>query len=161
ETIQIAIVVKNDLLRSGLKTLLNRPNHNIHLHGVYAVLNEYERSNQHCSQQQLLILDDSCTMKPFQTIEKLVHHFPQLKIIILSHILSEKYIQQILDAGAYGFFYTQDRFEENLLIGIRNVIAGEPYLSPKVALLPYAQANEVLNLTDHAVLELMALGYTT
>lgn len=163
DAIQIVIVVKNDLLRKNLQMLLSRPSSktNIQLQGVYTALADYERSEVAWINQQVLILDDSSVVKPIQTIEKLLRHFPHLKLIVLSDILSEKYIQSILDTGAHGFLFKQDRFEDNLFLGIRNAIDGQQYLSPKAALLPYTQQNTSLNQTDMAVLELMALGYTT
>jgi DNA-binding NarL/FixJ family response regulator len=161
DTIQIAIVVQNDLLRCGLETLLKRANNHIQLEGVYSVLPDYERFQQQAPSQQILILDDNCTAKPLPTIEKLRQHYPQLKIIILSDFLGEKYIYRLLKAGAYGFLYKQDRIEDNLLLGIRAVIEGHQYLSPKASLLPYSQSNEALNSTDFSVLELLAQGKTT
>jgi DNA-binding NarL/FixJ family response regulator len=161
DTIQIAIVVQNDLLRCGLESLLKRANNHIQLEGVYAVLPDYERFQQEAPSQQILILDDKCTAKPLPTIAKLLQHYPRLKIIILSDFLGEKYIYRLLKAGAYGFLYTQDRIEDNLLLGIRAVIEGHRYLSPKASLLPYSQSNEALNSTDFSVLELLAQGKTT
>jgi DNA-binding NarL/FixJ family response regulator len=111
----------------------------------------------------LLLLDDDvqANRSPVTAVAQLRSQHPPLQIIILSDCLSEYYIQRLINAGVAGFFYKDDRLEDMLIHGIQAVAAGQLYLSPRAAALPYSGGKrDELKPTDLAVVDLMYQDYT-
>lgn len=115
----------------------------------------------------VLLLDDdlprSLDIGPL--INRLLSQFPHMAITILSRRLIATYIKKLLDYGATGFIYKEDRLQETLTTAIETVWNGDIYLSPKASALPYMEKTSAptitsLNPHDVEVLKLLADGHT-
>lgn len=160
--LKVGVVAANDLVRSGIKSIISSNNHNIQIVGSFQSLAECEAFLQRQS-IPILILDDALpgNIKPMEVVSRLYNHHPLIKIVILSDYLNEYYIQRLIDYGAVGFIYKDDHLTETLVSGILTIAAGHIYLSPQASGLPYRRINdEILNQTDIAVLQLLASGMT-
>jgi DNA-binding NarL/FixJ family response regulator len=66
---------------------------------------------------------------PVETIQGLVQRVPGVRIMVFTSFGEDEVVRATLDAGAIGFLLKDARREE-LLLAIRNVAAGQPYLAP-------------------------------
>jgi len=57
---------------------------------------------------------------------------PRIKIVMLTHHEGETFVEQAIQAGAEGYL-SKDSDPSELLIALRAVTRGDPYISPKVA----------------------------
>lgn len=120
----------------------------------------------------ILLLDIS--MPPgengLQTMRRLAHDYPELKVIFLTMHEEESYISLALEAGAKGYI-VKNSPDQVLLDGIRKVAQGAFYLDP---MFDYSQAtiselvkgnkptSKVARLSkrEQELLPLIALGYS-
>jgi DNA-binding NarL/FixJ family response regulator len=108
----------------------------------------------------VLLEDDAAGSKPIPCVRRLLQRYPELKIVIMSDFLNEIYIQRLMNSGAKGFLYMQDRLEDILPLCLCTIASGYPFLSPQASALPYYRLIfHNFNRTDLAVLELMGIGY--
>ncbi|MAS35341.1 MAG: hypothetical protein CL610_15120 [Anaerolineaceae bacterium] len=159
--IKLVVVAANDLIRSGIQLLIHAAP-SIELIQAFSSIHPCEQYlKQH--RANVLLLDDALPghLIPTQTIGALHERYPTLGIIVLSDHLSEHYVQRLIDHGASGFIYKEDRLEDSLVVGILTVADGHIFLSPQASALPYGRMMDgQLNRTDMEVLELIARGYT-
>ncbi len=57
---------------------------------------------------------------------------PRIKIVMLTHHEGETFVEQAIKAGAEGYL-SKDSDPSELMIALRAVTRGDPYISPKVA----------------------------
>ena len=160
--IQLAILAADDLVRQGLCMIVQHGQRNIHVIGTYAHLSDYQEDLK-ADEAHILLLDDAVLSyaSPMLLMPRLLADCPRLKVIILSELLSERYIQQLVNCGAKGFIYKRDHLEDVLVGGVKTVHDGHLYLSPQVSALHYDKPGVYeLNATDLQVLRLTALGLT-
>lgn len=162
--IRVALVDPTDLSRNGLEAMLNKAN-GIKLEGAFRDLASCEVFlNQ--GRIHVLLLDDDLPRGADvgQVIQGLREEHPTLAIIVLSSRLQARYVHKLLDCGARGFIYKQDRLQETLVIGIEAARNGDLFLSPKASALPYKERllrnPGDLQHRDLEILQLMAQGYT-
>jgi DNA-binding NarL/FixJ family response regulator len=159
--IKLVVVSANDLVRSGIQMLIF-PAQSVEIMESFTTVYECE---QFLKQQRahVLLLDDALPghLPPTQIIKALKDLQPTLHIIVLSDYLSEYYVQRLIDHGANGFIYKEDRLQDVLVAGIKAVAEGHIFLSPQASALPYGRAHDgQLNRTDLEVLHLIAKGHT-
>jgi DNA-binding NarL/FixJ family response regulator len=163
QPIQVLIVTTNDLVRSGIQMLIGQTSHPIEIAGTFPTLH---LCKQHLSQARadIMLLDDALPIKSstIQTITDLRERYPFLRIVVIGGYLSQHYVQRLIDHGASGFIFKEDRLEESLVGGLQGVTEGYLYLSPEASALPYGPTapGSGLNRTDLEVLQLIARGYT-
>lgn len=104
--------------------------------------------------------------------KKILAHYPNTKVIILSGLAEEKYVSQSILAGVRGYILKSNAATE-LVTGIHAVLGGHAYLSPEITLTvlnAYAkllestggtQAASPLSDQELAVLRLLAQGLRT
>lgn len=161
-SMKVGIVAPNDLVRSGIESIINTANQHIQIVGSFQTLADCEIVLNRQS-IPILLLDDALpgNIKPMEVVSRLCNHHPMTKIVILSNHLSEYYVQRLIACGVVGFIYKDDHLAETLVSGIRIIASGYIYLSPQASSLPYRRINDdVLNQTDIAVLQLLARGRT-
>lgn len=161
-SMKVGIVAPNDLVRSGIESIINTANQHIQILGSFQTLADCEIA---LNQQSIpiLLLDDALprNIHPMEVVSRLCNHHPMTKIVILSNYLNEYYVQRLIDCGVVGFIYKDDHLAETLVSGIRTIAGGHIYLSPQASGLPYRRINdEALNQTDIAILQLLATGRT-
>ncbi len=166
QSIQVAVVDRHDLSRNGIQMLIARAEVLLTNAGAFEDL-------QSCllflkdSHVDVLLLDDDLprSLDIGQLIKRLLSQFPHMVIIVLSRRLIATYIKKLLDYGATGFIYKEDRLQETLTTAIETVWNGDIYLSPKASALPYMGKTSAptigsLNPHDVAVLKRLADGHT-
>lgn len=110
-------------------------------------------------------------MNGIETTRLLLASCPQIKVIGLSAFSDQRYIVEMLDAGATGYI-TKAAAGEQLLLAIRAVLAGRKYLCPDATTTmnralndrnkaPPATPVSGLSARERQVLQLVAEGHTS
>lgn len=127
----ILLVDDHDLVRTGLRRLLaDFPE--------LAVVGEAESGEDAlrlCRELKpdLVLMDLKMPgIGGLEATRKIVTHFPQIKVLIVSAIEDDLYASRLLQAGASGYLIKGAPFEE-MVRAIRKVMAGQRYLSGVVA----------------------------
>jgi DNA-binding NarL/FixJ family response regulator len=109
------------------------------------------------------------------TTQRLVAEFPELKILVLSMLSHERYVEQLFDAGAHGYVL-KNADKEEIMVAIRSVMAGRQFLCSELGLAmlrkatskelsasAYFDARKPSQLTrrETEILQLLAEGLTT
>ena len=104
------------------------------------------------------------------TAERLHAEYPALRILMLSMVEEPLSVQHALAAGAHGYLL-KNAAKEEVLTGLRTVLAGRPYLSAEIGLALLARTASpppppppaVVTLTrrEQEILHLVAEGLTT
>ncbi|RAK66842.1 response regulator [Hymenobacter edaphi] len=106
----------------------------------------------------------------FEAVPLLRQQFPQVRVLILSMLDHEKYVQQVLEAGALGYVL-KNASKEEIVHAIRTVAAGKPFLCTEIGLnllsklvqgpaAPAAKKPSDLSNRETEVLKLIAEGLT-
>jgi two-component system response regulator NreC len=83
-------------------------------------------------QPDLAIIDLSLPlMNGTEAIRQIKLRNPDTKVIVLTMHKSDEHVRAALDAGAEGYLLKDDTYQD-LLTGIRSIVAGGTYLSPKI-----------------------------
>lgn len=124
---QIYIVDDHPIVRIGLVDLIDRQN-DLHVCGQsedgLTTLRDLRSLKV-----DVILLDLSLKgMHGLELIKEIVCRYNKLKIIVLSMHSESLYAQKVMELGAHGYI-TKDEVAEKLLIGIRTVLDGTPFLS--------------------------------
>jgi two-component system response regulator NreC len=130
---QYRIVIAEDhaILRDGLKVLLSSS-------PDFEIVGEAEdgRDAIRCVEKlipDLVLMDLSMPrMGGMDAIREVKKRYPETKIIALTVHKEEEYVLTTLQAGADGYVL-KDATHAELLMAIKNVLMGKPYLSPGVS----------------------------
>lgn len=108
----------------------------------------------------------------FEAVPLLRQQYPEVKILILSMLDHEKYVHQVLDAGAHGYVL-KNASKEEIVYAIRTVASGRPFLCTEIGInllhkliqgpvAPPAGAKKPSDLSNREteVLKLIAEGFT-
>ena len=108
------------------------------------------------------------------TTQRLLVEYPEVRILVLSMLSHERYIGQLLDAGANGYVLkSADKGE--ILVAIQTVAAGKQFLCSEVGLAmlrkvlareevvddPETKKASQLTRRESEILQLLAEGFTT
>jgi DNA-binding NarL/FixJ family response regulator len=110
-------------------------------------------------------------MNGIDATRKITNEIPGVKVIALSMHSDRRFVLGMLEAGASGYLLKDCAFDE-LAKAIRNVAAGNTYLSPSVADVvvkgyldklsePLAATRSPLTQREREILQLLAEGSTT
>ena len=129
--IEVLIIDDHTLVRAGIKSLLND------IEGIKVVA---QASNGRDGlklieekQPDLVLLDIAMPeLNGFEVIEKAIHKFPAISIIVLSMYANEEYVLRALKAGASGYLLKDSALDE-LELAIKSVFKGGKYLSPTIS----------------------------
>jgi DNA-binding NarL/FixJ family response regulator len=170
--IRLFLVDDHSIMRDGLRALLSRePN----LQVVGEASNGQELLDRlPAAPADVVVLDlNMPVLDGLATTQRLRIEFPQVKILVLSMLLHERYVGQLFEAGACGYALKNDEVSE-LVLAIQTVAAGRQYLCnelslrmlDKVLVHPVAVAEPVKNPYNFSrreteVLHLLAEGLTT
>ena len=168
---QYRIVIAEDhtILREGLRSLLcSDPD--------FDVVGEAEdgRDAIRCVEAlspDLVLMDLSMPrMNGLDAIKEIKKQNPEIKIIVLTVHKTEEYILATLQAGADGYLL-KDATHSELVMAIKNVIAGKRYLSPGISekviegylegrrTLKTKSSWDTLTQREREILKLIAEGY--
>jgi len=130
--IRVILTDDHKLIRDGLKALLNSSD-------VINVVGEAADGNELLElllevQADVILLDINMPRKDgIETTRELHLRYPQLKVLVLSMLDHERYVHQMMEAGASGYVL-KNAGKEELTSAIQLVAAGVTYISPEVAI---------------------------
>lgn len=131
QKISVLIAEDHTILRDGLRALLCAS-------GEFKVVGEASEGRQAIReasslQPQLVLLDLSMPgINGLEALKEIKRQCPQSKVVILTVHRAEEYVLAALKAGADGYIL-KDANSTELLLALRNVVSGKPYLSPGIA----------------------------
>jgi len=166
---RIVIAEDHTILREGLRALLSsRPE--------FEIVGEAEdgRMAVQCIERlnpALALMDLSMPrMNGMDAIREIKKRCPETKILVLTVHKTEEYILATFKAGADGYAL-KDSTHTELVMAIKSVLAGKPYLSPGISekviegylegrqTLKVRTAYETLTHREREILKLIAEGY--
>jgi DNA-binding NarL/FixJ family response regulator len=167
-TIQIIIADDHQIVRQGLRTLLERePDME-----VVAEAEDGRRTVTLAREYvpQVIVMDvEMPDMNGIEATMQILTEFPQIKVIALSMYSDRRFVTNMLKAGASGYLLKDCAFEE-LSQAIRLAMANRIYLSPGVAdvvvrdyvsPIPTQSVFSVLTNREREVLQLLSEGKRT
>lgn len=128
---RIVIAEDHTILREGLRALLSSD-------PDFEVVGEAQdgRAAIQCVESlmpDLVLMDLSLPrMNGMDAIKEIKRRCPEIKVLVLTVHRTEEYILATLRAGADGYVL-KDATHTELVMGIRSVLTGKPYLSPGVS----------------------------
>jgi DNA-binding NarL/FixJ family response regulator len=128
---RIVIVEDHRILREGLRSLLSSS-------PDFEVVGEAEDGREAilCVEEykpDLVLMDLSMPkMDGLDAIGEVKNRCPKAKLLVLTVHKAEEYIFESLKAGADGYLL-KDATHEELVLAIKNVLDGKPYLSPGIS----------------------------
>lgn len=168
---RILIADDHQIFREGLKSLLDK-NSGLRVAGEAKNGFEAVKLTQEL-QPDLVIMDISMPdLNGIDASRKILHEFPDCKIIALSMHADKRYVTELLKVGVKGYVLKDSAFEE-LHLAIRNVLKNQTYLSPAITEIVVrefiGQKNEpveksvfmVLTAREREILQLLAEGKAT
>jgi DNA-binding NarL/FixJ family response regulator len=165
---KILLVEDHTLLREGIRAMLSRFDEFV-IAGEAADGIEAIRKVA-ITQPDLLLMDLSMPkMNGMEAMREIKQRFAGVKIIALTVHKAEEYLLEALRAGADGYVL-KDASQDELLMAVRTVIGGQPYLSPGISasvIAGYLDGKkqdaatplDVLTKREREVLKLVAEGY--
>ena len=128
---RIVIAEDHTILREGLRSLLiSDPDFDVVGEAVDG--RDAIRCTEKCL-PDLLLLDLSMPrMNGLEAIREIKKRCPETKILVLTVHKTEEYILATLQAGANGYVL-KDASHSELVVAIKSVLIGKPYLSPGIS----------------------------
>lgn len=99
---------------------------------------------------------------PIAAVKTLLQEHPEVRVLILTGELEPAYVKYLVDAGAMGYIFKNDKFSGSLSQAIRTVFNGENFYSPSVLKILLGKVKEIPKLTDQElqVLRLVTDGFS-
>src|SRR6476620_4611992 len=125
KVINLILVDDHKIIRDGIKAFLK--DDDINIMGEAANGNELlELLNE--QQPDVILMDINMPeMNGLDATKAIKAQFPEIRVIILSMLDHEKYVQQMLDAGASGYAL-KNIGKDELINGIRLVANGQQFM---------------------------------
>lgn len=178
--IKVIIADDHKLIRDGLKAMLAASANNICIIGeAYSGKHLIEVLTE--TPADVVLMDVQMpVMSGVEATMYVAEHFPAVKVLMLSMLEQEKYVQEAMKAGATGYILKTTTSEE-LTHAIQMVARGETYISTKISMqmlkslqspdsdpiaeIPTFSSGEashthILSRRELEVLQLVAKGYT-
>ena len=130
-SVKILIVDDHGLVREGLRLLFEQQN-DMEVVGEASDGRQAVEAASKLKPDVVLMDITMPTLNGIDAAKKIIDECPNIKIIALSAHCNKGFIADILRAGAAGYVL-KDCLADELIRGIRVVMTGEQYLSPKVA----------------------------
>lgn len=130
--IRVILTDDHKLIREGLKALFNESS-SIKVVGEASDANELLELLQEI-QADVILLDINMPGKNgIETTRELQLLYPEVKVLVLSMLEHERYVHQMMEAGASGYIL-KNAGREELTSAIQLVAAGVTYISPEIAI---------------------------
>lgn len=165
---RIVIAEDHTILREGLRFLITGEQYEVVAEakdGLEAV------QCVEAHKPDLILLDLTMPrMNGLSVIKEIKSRFPKTKVLALTIHETEEYIREAFESGADGYCL-KDAGRDELMMAIRSVLSGKPYLSPGISqkvLGGYLEGRktvksnsswDVLTLREKEILKLVAEGY--
>lgn len=130
--INIILTDDHQIIRDGLKALL-KEEETIHVIGEASDGDELMRMLPALT-PDVVLMDMNMPMKDgFETTKLIRENYPDIKVLVLTMLNHESYINRVMDMGAFGYVLKSAGREE-LCTAIKLVASGTPYICAEVAL---------------------------
>lgn len=129
--VRVLVVDDHEIVRAGLRTLLSREE-DIHVVGVAGTAEEALELVGELRPEIALVDHGLPKTSGAELCRKIVEHYPETSVIILTNFLRDEVVRKCLEAGAKGYVY-KDIEGHELKRAIRSVSQGLDFLDPKVA----------------------------
>jgi DNA-binding NarL/FixJ family response regulator len=167
---RILVVDDHPLIRAGLGQLINRQSDMIYCGDAECIpdaIREIALHNPHLAIIDLCLGDED----GLDLVKYLTENLPRLRMLVLSQMDETVYAERALKAGAHGFIAKAEPASE-LLAALRKVLAGQLYVSQKIATMalrrlvqerPSSRGSNLPSLTNRelAVLKAAGIGKTS
>lgn len=131
--INIILVDDHKIIRDGIRAFL-REEKDITVTGEAGNGRELLQVLASTEQPHVILMDINMPdMDGFEATKAILEQFPEIKIMVLSMLDHEKYVQKMLDAGAAGYTL-KNTGKDELLFGIRTVAAGNKFICTDIGL---------------------------
>lgn len=130
--IDVIITEDHQLIRSGLKALLNEEP-DIEVVGEAANSRELMHLLDTIPASLLLLKLDLSQEDGYSTMGRIKKHYPNLKVLVMSMEESKSQVLHLMEAGAMGYLIT-DSGKQELISAIRLVASGHYYLCSDVVI---------------------------
>lgn len=170
--IDLIIIDDHKIVRDGLKALLKD-------HGALRVVGEAASGSEliemlPATQADIVLMDISMPgMDGFDTAAHVLQHYPDLKVVVLSMLSHEKYVDRMMNLGVSGYIL-KNAGKDELYCALQLIAKGCRYISPDVTLnllhkvqtlpsvatLSNGEEQRELSKRELEVLALIAEGYT-
>ena len=127
DKIRIALAESHDIIREGLKRVLNTESHltiiaeTSHAKGVMSIVEDL--------QPEILLLDIALAGDGnLELVQHIDHQHPDTQVILLSDYVDETFVMEAVRQGAHGYI-AKNISPDDLIQAIHKVHAGERYLS--------------------------------
>jgi DNA-binding NarL/FixJ family response regulator len=166
---RIVIVEDHRILREGLRSLLFS-NPDFEVVGEAEDGQEAIRCVEECKPDLVLMDLSMPKMDGLDAIGEVKNRCPNTKLLVLTVHKAEEYIFESLKAGADGYLL-KDATHEELVLAIKNVLDGKPYLSPGISgklvdgylegrkISQSSSKKEILTQRERQILKLIAEGH--
>ncbi|HEY3859267.1 MAG TPA: UvrY/SirA/GacA family response regulator transcription factor [Gammaproteobacteria bacterium] len=129
--IGVLLVDDHKLIRTGIKLMLEKTT-DIRVLGE-ASSGEEAVEQARALKPQVILMDVSMPgIGGLEATRKLAMSLPDAKVIVLSAQTAEPFPMRLMEAGASGYL-TKDSAEDEIIIAIRRVNAGERYIAAEIA----------------------------
>jgi DNA-binding NarL/FixJ family response regulator len=168
---QVLLVEPNQLLREGLRAMLNaQPDFKVSAEAGDAPAAIAAAT----AQQPDLVLTEIALpggLGAMEAIADIRRACPQTTVVVLTHLQTPNHVREALTVGATGFLVKDTSFDQ-VLTALRNAVRGRTYLSPEVSghvVRQYLNPNgatqapsalDQLSRRERAVMRLVAEGHT-
>lgn len=160
--LRVLLVDDHAVVREGLRAVLE-DEQDLAIVGECASGDEALRSCTALAPDVVLLDLNMPGIGPVETILGLRERLPAVRVLVFTSFGDDETLRAILDAGASGFLL-KDARQEELLLAIRSVAAGQPYLAPAAQrqlmelLRRPPPATDALTAREHEVLAMIAEG---
>ncbi|MFT2011267.1 response regulator [Pontibacter sp. 13R65] len=130
--INVILTDDHKIIRDGIKALL-------HNESTISVVGEASNGNELIQMLDDIVPDvvlmdiNMPELDGFETTKYLQQHFPEIKVLVLSMLDHENYVNRVIELGASGYILKNSGKEE-LCAAIRLVASGSLYISSSVAI---------------------------
>lgn len=129
--IRILVADDHDIVRAGLKSLLERQE-DIEIVGEAADGRELVRMAEKLA-PSIVVTDIAMPqLNGIDATAQILHHDPDIRVIILSMYADEEFLVRALTAGVKGYLL-KDAVQADLLRAVRAVATGRSFFSPAIA----------------------------
>lgn len=130
--IKLILTDDHQIIRDGIKALL-KDEQKIQVVGEASDGNELIELLTTTSADVVLLDISMPKRNGFETIRHVRQHYPEVKVLVLSMLTHETYVNRMLEAGASGYVL-KNAGKEELSSAIGLVAAGTPYICSEIAI---------------------------
>lgn len=160
--LRFALLIQDSIMRLGIAQRMERSQLAVSQIEVLESPAEVDSTFEKNTPDLIILEDRVLNSKSFlDLLAHLAQEYPETHLVVLSNRHAVQYIQDVIQAGASGFFLQNDQLDEVLIPGLQAILRGGMFLSPRASKSVMAARSLSIRERDMRVLKLMAQGLTT